>query len=93
MAIGDSEQLLPQSVYKFIGDKLYEKRKTAALEVEQVVKTLSTSGDKNHRIGQIIDKLVSEFASSPQVCCPLLQETGEVNPAPFESLLGYWPEP
>ena len=35
-----SEGLLPQSVLRAAGDKLYERRKTAALEVEQTVKTL-----------------------------------------------------
>jgi hypothetical protein len=30
------EELLPQAVLRQIGDKLYEKRKLAALEVEQV---------------------------------------------------------
>ena len=35
-----SEGLLPQSVLRAAGDKLYERRKTAALEVEQIVKSL-----------------------------------------------------
>lgn len=33
---GDVDSVLPPSVLKNIGDKLYEKRKQAALEVEQV---------------------------------------------------------
>ena len=33
---GDIDAVLPPSVLKNIGDKLYEKRKQAALEVEQV---------------------------------------------------------
>lgn len=32
----DVEPILPQSVLRNIGDKIYEKRKAAALEVEQV---------------------------------------------------------
>ena len=34
----DREQLLPATVLRGIGDKLYDKRKSAALEVEQLVK-------------------------------------------------------
>jgi hypothetical protein len=33
--VGDGDSVLPPSVLKNIGDKLYEKRKQAALEVEQ----------------------------------------------------------
>lgn len=32
---GDAEPILPPSVLRNIGDKMYEKRKQAALEVEQ----------------------------------------------------------
>ena len=60
-----SEELLPQAVVRQIGDKLYEKRKVAALEVEQIVKRLSAAGD-HQRISQIIDKLTAEYAFSPQ---------------------------
>jgi vacuole morphology and inheritance protein 14 len=60
-----SEELLPQAVLRQIGDKLYEKRKVAALEVEQIVKRLATAGDQN-RIRLIIDKLIAEYAFSPQ---------------------------
>eukprot|EP00955_Chlamydomonas_euryale_P097627 365087-Chlamydomonas_euryale.AAC.4 len=34
--VGQKEDLLPPAVLRQIGDKLYEKRKVAALEVEQV---------------------------------------------------------
>ncbi|KAK9810224.1 hypothetical protein WJX72_006988 [[Myrmecia] bisecta] len=53
------------SVVRSIGDKLYEKRKTAALEVEQVVKLLASQGNTK-RVGAIIDKLVEDFAFSSQ---------------------------
>lgn len=59
------EDLLPQAVLRQIGDKLYEKRKVAALEVEQIVKRLATAGD-TAKISAIIDKLISEYAFSPQ---------------------------
>ena len=56
---------LPYSVVRQIGDKLYEKRKGAALEVEQIVKNLAAAGN-TRRVGQIIDRLVQDFAFSPQ---------------------------
>ena len=37
----DSDTLLTPVVLRGIGDKLYDKRKAAALEVEQLVKTLA----------------------------------------------------
>lgn len=60
-----NEELLPQGVLRQIGDKLYEKRKMAALEVEQIVKRLAGAGD-TAKISAIIDKLIAEFAFSPQ---------------------------
>eukprot|EP00879_Flechtneria_rotunda_P011564 GHRR01012079.1.p1 GENE.GHRR01012079.1~~GHRR01012079.1.p1 ORF type:complete len:108 (+),score=27.15 GHRR01012079.1:424-747(+) len=60
-----NEDLLPQAVLRQIGDKLYEKRKVAALEVEQIVKRLAATGDTT-KISAIIDKLISEYAFSPQ---------------------------
>lgn len=59
------DELLPQAVLRQIGDKLYEKRKVAALEVEQIVKRLAAAGD-TAKISAIIDKLISEYAFSPQ---------------------------
>lgn len=38
---GDVETLLSQVVLRGLGDKLYDKRKAAALEVEQLVKNLA----------------------------------------------------
>lgn len=60
-----SEELLPQAVLRQIGDKLYEKRKVAALEVEQIVKRLAAANDQA-RIRLIIDKLIAEYSFSPQ---------------------------
>jgi vacuole morphology and inheritance protein 14 len=37
----------------------------AALEVEQVVKRLAAAGE-HHRVRLIIDKLIAEYAFSPQ---------------------------
>lgn len=56
---------MPQAVLRQIGDKLYEKRKVAALEVEQIVKRLAAAGDQA-RIRAIIEKLIAEYAFSPQ---------------------------
>ena len=57
--------LLPIVVVRNIGDKLYEKRKVAALEVEQLIKALAAQGN-TIKVGQIIDKLVVDYACSPQ---------------------------
>ncbi len=59
---------LPAAVQRNIGDKLYEKRKSAALEVEQLVKALAV-GNQTARINAIIDRLVNDYASSPQANC------------------------
>lgn len=60
-----ADPLLPQSVLRGIGDKLYDKRKHAALEVEQIMKKLVASGN-DARIGSIITKLAEDYALSPQ---------------------------
>ena len=44
MATGE---LLPPAVLRQIGDKLYEKRKLAALEVEQIIKRLAAANDQH----------------------------------------------
>ncbi|KAK9855185.1 hypothetical protein WJX84_004974, partial [Apatococcus fuscideae] len=63
--MASSEGLLPQSVLRAAGDKLYERRKTAALEVEQIVKSLDAQGNPA-RIRSLVNKLVADFAFSPQ---------------------------
>jgi hypothetical protein len=60
-----SDELLPTAVLRQIGDKLYEKRKLAALDVEQLIKRLAAQNDQ-HRIRLIIDKLIGEYAFSSQ---------------------------
>lgn len=50
-----AEELLPPAVLRQIGDKLYDKRKAAALEVEQIVKRLVAQND-HYRIRAIVDK-------------------------------------
>ncbi|KAG8899926.1 hypothetical protein FRB99_006354 [Tulasnella sp. 403] len=53
------------SIARGLNDKLYEKRKAAALELEKLVRDCHVQGDSN-RINQIIDHLVELFASPLQ---------------------------
>lgn len=62
--MSDVASLLSASVFRNLSDKLYEKRKNAALEVEGVIKQLTAAGD-HERISAIINVLTNEFASSP----------------------------
>eukprot|EP00892_Ulva_mutabilis_P010669 jgi/Ulvmu1/7975/UM004_0208.1 len=59
----ENEPILPPSVLRNIGDKMYEKRKQAALEVEQIVKHQSSIGHPE-RVSSIIDKLVEDTKST-----------------------------
>ena len=59
-----AQQLLPTSVLRNLYDKLYEKRKAAALEVEQIVKSLAGAGDLN-RVHALLSLLVRDYALSP----------------------------
>ncbi|GLJ48313.1 hypothetical protein SUGI_1019740 [Cryptomeria japonica] len=61
----DVTSLLPASVLRNLADKLYEKRKNAALELEGVIKNLTAVGD-HEKISAIINVLTNEFALSPQ---------------------------
>ncbi|BBN11517.1 vacuole morphology and inheritance protein 14 [Marchantia polymorpha subsp. ruderalis] len=61
----DATALLPTSVLRNLSDKLYEKRKNAALEVEGVVKQLTASGE-HEKISGVIQVLTNDFAMSPQ---------------------------
>lgn len=54
--MADGGELLPASVLRQIGAPQYDKRKVAALEVEQTVKRLAKSGDEP-RIRRLIDKV------------------------------------
>mmetsp|Transcript_2306 Transcript_2306/g.5914 ORF Transcript_2306/g.5914 Transcript_2306/m.5914 type:complete len:925 (+) Transcript_2306:104-2878(+) len=59
------DELLSASVLRQIGHAQYDKRKIAALEVEQTVKRLSKSHD-DARVQKVVDKLIAEYAFSPQ---------------------------
>ncbi|KAK9805928.1 hypothetical protein WJX73_005859 [Symbiochloris irregularis] len=65
MRAASQDQVLPTTVLRGIGDKLYDKRKSAALEVEQLVKQHAAQGN-NDRIGTIVNKLVKDYAFSAQ---------------------------
>ncbi|CAL5227221.1 g10142 [Coccomyxa viridis] len=63
---GDTQ--LTQVVLKGLGDKLYDKRKAAALEVEQLIKNLSKE-EKWRAVVHILKALVEDYAYSPQANC------------------------
>lgn len=56
---------LLQSTTRNLSDKLYEKRKMGALEVEQLVKELNVAKD-HEKIKQVISHLVRNFSDSSQ---------------------------
>jgi vacuole morphology and inheritance protein 14 len=51
--------VLSPAICRAIGDKLYDKRKSAALEVEQIVKKLSHAGGEGNaaRVRALVDKV------------------------------------
>uniref|UniRef100_A0A6M2F421 Vacuolar protein 14 C-terminal Fig4-binding domain-containing protein n=1 Tax=Populus davidiana TaxID=266767 RepID=A0A6M2F421_9ROSI len=57
--------MIPPAVLRNLSDKLYEKRKNAALEVEGIVKSLAAAGD-HEKISMVINLLTNEFTSSTQ---------------------------
>lgn len=57
--------VIPAAVQRGLADKLYEKRKIAALEIEGIVKHLAIAGE-HERISAVINLLTSEFTYSPQ---------------------------
>ncbi|XP_042426218.1 protein VAC14 homolog isoform X2 [Zingiber officinale] len=63
--MADALSLIPASVFRNLADKLYEKRKNAALEIEGIIKQLALSGEHD-KISAVINLLISEFAGSPQ---------------------------
>ncbi|PQQ18847.1 protein VAC14 homolog [Prunus yedoensis var. nudiflora] len=63
--MADALSVIPASVLRNLSDKLYEKRKNAALEVEGIVKQLTTAGDHD-KITAVINLLTTEFTYSPQ---------------------------
>ncbi|CAM8945540.1 unnamed protein product [Rhodiola kirilowii] len=60
--MGDGVAVIPASVLRNLSDKLYEKRKNAALEVEGIVRQLAKDHDK---IRAVINLLITDFTSSP----------------------------
>jgi len=63
--MSQDDALLPPSVLRYIGDKMYEKRKIAALEVEQIMKRLANNGERE-KIKTLLGKLVNDYALSAQ---------------------------
>ncbi|CAL9039950.1 protein VAC14 homolog [Musa acuminata AAA Group] len=63
--MADVLSLIPASVLRNLADKLYEKRKNAALEIEGIVKQLAVAGE-HEKISAVISLLTTEFAYSPQ---------------------------
>ncbi|KAF9677462.1 hypothetical protein SADUNF_Sadunf08G0110200 [Salix dunnii] len=60
-----ADAVIPTAVLRNLSDKLYEKRKNAALEVEGIVKSLAAAGD-HEKISSVINLLTYEFTYSPQ---------------------------
>ncbi|RXH70348.1 hypothetical protein DVH24_007604 [Malus domestica] len=63
--MADALSVIPAGVLRNLADKLYEKRKNAALEVEGIVKQLTNAGDHD-KITAVINLLTTEFTYSPQ---------------------------
>ncbi|KAI7989013.1 Protein SABRE [Camellia lanceoleosa] len=63
--MADALYVIPASVLRNLSDKLYEKRKNAALEVEGIVKQLAAAGDHD-KIMAVINLLTTEFTNSSQ---------------------------
>ncbi|XP_057445520.1 protein VAC14 homolog [Lotus japonicus] len=61
----DALSVVPAAVLRNLADKLYEKRKNAALEVEGILKQLATAGDHD-KITAVINLLTTEYTYSPQ---------------------------
>ncbi|XP_016441220.1 protein VAC14 homolog [Nicotiana tabacum] len=65
MATAEALYVIPSAVLRNLSDKLYEKRKNAALELEGIVKQLAVAGDHD-KITAIINLLTQEYTYSPQ---------------------------
>ncbi|CAI6001464.1 unnamed protein product [Closterium sp. NIES-64] len=59
------KSLLPAQVLRNLSDKLYDKRKAAALEIETAVKAAVAEGN-DERINAIISLLANDYATSAQ---------------------------
>ncbi|KAL2518718.1 Protein VAC14-like protein [Abeliophyllum distichum] len=62
--MADASSVIPTAVLHNLSDKLYEKRKNAALEVEGIVKHLALAGDHD-KVTAVINLLATEFTHSP----------------------------
>ncbi|KAE9607520.1 putative vacuole morphology and inheritance protein [Lupinus albus] len=63
--MADTLTVIPAAVLRNLADKLYEKRKNAALDVEGIVKQLASNGE-HHKITAVIKLLTTEFTISSQ---------------------------
>ncbi|KAE8690888.1 Protein VAC14-like protein [Hibiscus syriacus] len=63
--MADAISVIPASVLRNLSEKLYEKRKNAALEIEGIVKQLASTGDHD-KISAVINLLSKEFTYSSQ---------------------------
>ncbi|KAK9161273.1 hypothetical protein Syun_007614 [Stephania yunnanensis] len=63
--MADALSVIPTAVPRNLSDKLYEKRKNAAQEIEEIVKRLAMVGDHD-KITTMINLLTNEFTSLPQ---------------------------
>ncbi|XP_055802720.1 protein VAC14 homolog isoform X1 [Solanum dulcamara] len=65
MTTAEALSVIPAAVLRNLSDKLYEKRKNAALELEGIVKHLTSVGDHD-KINAVISLLSQEYTYSPQ---------------------------
>uniref|UniRef100_A0A1S4CGR6 Protein VAC14 homolog n=1 Tax=Nicotiana tabacum TaxID=4097 RepID=A0A1S4CGR6_TOBAC len=65
MTIAEALSVIPAAVLRNLSDKLYEKRKNAALELEGIIKQLTGAGDHD-KITSVINLLTQEYTYSPQ---------------------------
>ncbi|KAG9153179.1 hypothetical protein Leryth_024073 [Lithospermum erythrorhizon] len=63
--MAEALSIITSAVFRSLSDKLYEKRKNAALELEGIVKQLTVAGEHD-KITAVIKLLSDEFTQSPQ---------------------------
>ncbi|KAK9107872.1 hypothetical protein Syun_023883 [Stephania yunnanensis] len=63
--MADALSVIPTTVLRNLSDKLYEKRKNAVHEIEEIVKQLAMAGDHD-KITTMMNLLTNEFTSLPQ---------------------------
>ncbi|XP_026441201.1 protein VAC14 homolog [Papaver somniferum] len=57
--------LIPAAVLENLAEQLYEKRKSASIEVENTVKQYAVAGE-HEKIGGLINVLISDFTNYPE---------------------------